>query len=469
MNIFSFLRGTIFGVSSCCLCFFYLITRQDIAHYYFFSPRMQSRVRTEECVSMEDESKDDVDTIISSWTAKSWETSASRASFPFAHFLPANHFHGPYVHNQPFFLFYNAGDDFLQNYILSDFMHLSRLLENMYAWSLFTPISQDDWGDLLSFSVLKHGRAPDVVLFREQLELMALFSRFRHSSNGSAFAHTQVWVYLDDSHWHGRSESEATAHRSARARNLAEADVILATYAYTLPTYYSGLEISRIVWLPHAASPEFVRPYNPRPRAAAFIAGTLSKWYPLRLRAAALANRRPDVVLYSHPGDFPAKEGGSFQEQGLYETEPALRNKAARVLAREFNAHLACIVDGLALWHTIAKVFEIPATGCLMLADDGLIGPLSWLGFLPGVHFLPFNSSSLETVIDATLDPGRRLAVDEIRRNGQALVHTRHLVFHRAASLHETALARVFSSMPFPDVGKSYDFDIQAKIVEMDS
>ena len=334
---------------------------------------------------------------------------------------------------------------------------------------LFTPKSSIIWEELLTRSLKERGRAPDVVLFRESLEIMAEFSNFRRSKEGFAFAKTQVWVMLDDSHWHGRSKGEATAHHLARSQNLAKADVIVATYAYTLPKYYPNLNPSSIMWLPHAASPEFVLSLNPHPRVAAFIAGTLSKWYPLRQQAAALARRRPDIVVHTHPGDFPAKEGGPLHGQGLYTKFPALRNKAARVLAREFNSHLACIVDGLALWHTIAKVFEISASGCLLILDDGLIGPLSWLGFTTGVHYVPFNASSLEHVIDSVLNPSRRTAVDEIRRNGQALVLTRHLVFHRACVLHEAALARSLPNMPFPDVGNAYDFDIQSKIIEMDT
>jgi hypothetical protein len=413
----------------------------------------------------------EADTVTSAWTAQPWEDAASRAAFPFAHSLLGSPRGGGVraAPNAPFFVYYNAGADFVDNLILASFAHLFRLLERMYGWTAFAPRAGAGWGALLAHSLAARGRAPDVVLFMERLELAAEFSRHRRSEAGAAFASTQVWVLLDDSHWHGRSEGEASAHRAARARNLGEADVIVATYAYTLPKYYPGLDPARVLWLPHAASPEFVRPLNPRPRAAALLAGARSKWYPLRQQAAALAGARADIVLHAHPGPFPAQEGGALHQQGLYVHEPALRNKAARALAREFGGHLACIADGLALWHTIAKLFEIPATGCLLVVDEGLAGPLAWLGFAPGVHYVPFNASSLEGVVGAVLDPARRAAVDEVRRNGQALVLTRHLIFHRAAALHEAALARALPKMPFPDAGAAYDFDIQAKIIEMDS
>jgi len=271
----------------------------------------------------------EADTVTSAWTAQPWEDAASRAAFPFAHAPPP-----PAAPNAPFFVYYSVGADFVDNLILASFAHLFRLLERMYGWVVFTPPSPAAWRELLARSLAARGRAPDVVLFMEKLELVAEFSRFRRSAEGAAFAATQVWVLLDDSHWHGRSEGEASAHRAARARNLGEADVIVATYAYTLPKYYPGLDPARVLWLPHAASPEFVRPLNPRPRAAALLAGARSKWYPLRQQAAALAGARADIVLHAHPGPFPAQEGGALHQQGLYVHEPALRNKAARARAR---------------------------------------------------------------------------------------------------------------------------------------
>ena len=350
----SFFRGVIFGLSLVTLPYIFII---DGNNFDKVTPNLVIRV-------------EERDTIASSWTAQLWETSASRTSFPFAHIQ--NITNGPLVLNSPVFLFVNTNADFFDNYILPDFVHLVRILERVYNWITFTPKNPALlWQELLSKSLQVRGRAPDVVLFRESLELMAEFSLFRNSINGAAFFNTQVWVLLDDSHWHGRSEGEASAHRIARSLNLAKADLILATYAYTLPKYYPNLNPSRVMWLPHAASPEFVLSLNPHPRVAAFVAGTLSKWYPLRQQAAALAGHRPDIIVHKHPGDFPAKEGGPLQGQGLYVNFPALRNKAAKILAREFNSHLACIVDGLALWHTVAKVFEISATGCLLILDDG--------------------------------------------------------------------------------------------------
>ena len=44
-------------------------------------------------------------------------------------------------------------------------------------------------------------------------------------------------------------------------------------------------------------------------------------------------------------------------------------------------------------------------------------------------------------MVDAVLDPANAAAVDALRAQGQALVWARHTVAHRAAAVHERAVA----------------------------
>jgi hypothetical protein len=110
------------------------------------------------------------------------------------------------------------------------------------------------------------------------------------------------------------------------------------------------------------------------------------------------------------------------------------------VFARALWSHLACITDGLVFNYTVAKMYEIPATGCLLLVNSEMVPVLRGQGFEPGVHYLPYTRESLDAVVDGVLDPARRADVDAIRRNGQSLVWARHMVSHRAAVLHARAL-----------------------------
>lgn len=88
----------------------------------------------------------------------------------------------------------------------------------------------------------------------------------------------------------------------------------------------------------------------------------------------------------------------------------------------------------------MAKVFEIPAAGCLLLLNAEMVPIVARLGFMPLVHYVPYTASTLDSVVNAVLDPVNADAVDTVRRQGQALVWARHTVSHRAAVLHAAAL-----------------------------
>lgn len=98
--------------------------------------------------------------------------------------------------------------------------------------------------------------------------------------------------------------------------------------------------------------------------------------------------------------------------------------------------------------YIITKVFEIPATGSLLVVNDDLAHELAKLGFYSGVNYVSYNRSSIDSTADWVLNPANRAEVDRIRLAGQALVWTRHLVTHRAATTHQAALDSV--SVPRP-------------------
>jgi hypothetical protein len=85
----------------------------------------------------------------------------------------------------------------------------------------------------------------------------------------------------------------------------------------------------------------------------------------------------------------------------------------------------------------VAKYFEIPATGALLLADDAVSGPLRELGFVEYKHYLPVSQENLEERIQYVLDESNHEELDEIRRNGQQLVWERHKTTDRARQISQ--------------------------------
>ena len=110
--------------------------------------------------------------------------------------------------------------------------------------------------------------------------------------------------------------------------------------------------------------------------------------------------------------------------------------------AAHLQGHLACITDGLILNYTVAKMFEIPSTGCLLLVNSEMVPYLKDLGYRAWAHYIPYTEQSLDNIVDVVLDPNNRKQINKIRAQGQALVWSRHLTSHRAQALHTIATER---------------------------
>jgi hypothetical protein len=80
------------------------------------------------------------------------------------------------------------------------------------------------------------------------------------------------------------------------------------------------------------------------------------------------------------------------------------------------------------------------ATGSLLLVTDDILYPLIELGLHHGKHFISYNSTTLDSIVDWVLLPENKLLVEDIRRRGQELVRKNHLTTHRADCIHVVGL-----------------------------
>jgi len=175
------------------------------------------------------------------------------------------------------------------------------------------------------------------------------------------------------------------------------------------------------------------------------------------MAAERAAKNDPRISLLAHPG----------YERRSADAEP--EKSGARDFALAMWRHLACLTDGAFHNYTVAKVrrplsrsprpaayerpprsfrlvprrtqiFEIPATGCLLLLNYEMDAYVRPLGFEPFVHYVPYSAETFDAVIDAVLDSSNRLEVDAIRLQGQQLVWSRHMSSHRAAAINTIAV-----------------------------
>ncbi len=329
-----------------------------------------------------------------------------------------------------FVLLDNGAVDAWGKYHSVEFHHLLRTLLESYDWKRFdVPKANADgymtWKSFETDLAAAFGRVPDAFFIIEAYHVFANLEprpEMKECSNidkrrkEMTLSCLRVYIFADDLHSF-TAEAAKMKHRS-----LSVASMVMSAYrnVYSLVT---GLSDSNTYWLPHSASSLFMLPMHPDPKPSVLLAGALDKtWYPYRAHVKQkieAGDKRFEVL--THPADGGKKNIGT-------------------TFANVLHGYLACITDGSKQQYVVAKIFEIPATGSLLLLNSEMIPMLEPLGFLPWIHFAPYSMNTLDEVVDWTLDPANRASVDSIRRQGQALVWSRHTVSHRASTLHAVAL-----------------------------
>ena len=210
--------------------------------------------------------------------------------------------------------------------------------------------------------------------------------------------------------------------RQRKSVSFALCDGILSTYGYAWANFYPEFcGTKRVVWVPHSASPDFMLPYNPGPENSILLSGAISRYYPLRQKMKALRGAY-SIAFHEHPGYFTGYDYENHRNIG-------------RGYAKTINRYRAAFTDSLIFGYVVAKYFEIPATGALLLAEDAVSGPLRELGFIENRHYVPVSTENLEEQIQYVLDEKNHEELDQIRRNGQQLVWDRHKTADRARQI----------------------------------
>lgn len=327
----------------------------------------------------------------------------------------------PYQGRPPLLAVYGQQDGWA-GYVSSEYFHLFRTLRETYGWAVApynspTPRSWEAFGAGVVAGL--DGKVPTVLLLMEAYDMLGNLSG---SKSASKLADTEVWFFMDDLHW-----LSDTQH-ATKAEAVGAADVLLGSYMYAVPQFYPTVGAKRRLWLPHAATPVFQLPMRPWGEVAhkVFLSGSVVlPWYPYRaLVAEKIANGDTRFEQLKHPG-----YGGNYAADAV-----------GAGFASRLNSYLACITDGSKLNYTVAKLFEIPAAGCLLLANSEMSPLLSELGFVPNVHYVPYTAGSIDGVVDDVPSLASAAAVDRIRREGQALVWAQHTTVQRAATIHALAL-----------------------------
>jgi Glycosyl transferases group 1 len=302
------------------------------------------------------------------------------------------------------------------HYVSREFAWIMRELIHRYEWRHLEPSALADGPGMLAEKIQRRlGMMPSLILFWEGESFVCSLAREIDRLP------CRKWFFVDDLHHRDRWE--------ARRKASLLCDTVLATYADRLPEFFPDLERSRrIVWLPHSASPDFQLKANVHPANRLLLSGAIGPAYPMRMRLRGLlADGFDGILRLQHPG---------YHCEYDYEIDPSVGPQFSRKIWECRAAFTDCLVHRYA----IAKHFEIPATGALLVADAAIQESLEKLGFLPGVHYFPVSSEDLEHRLRYLFCEEHHAGLDRIRRNGQELVLERHRTSHRARLINDLAI-----------------------------
>jgi hypothetical protein len=269
-------------------------------------------------------------------------------------------------------------------------------------------------GDLRDTLLRKCDELPEVILFWEGYELLTA-----RALEIQRLPCRKV-ILADDLHWWD------AAMRIRKTVGFALCETVISTVGYAWNRLYSEFGGTKnVVWVPHSASPDFLVPYNPNPENAIFVSGAHGNYYPLRDRMRALSREGGyAIVCQDHPGYYTGFD---------YDRNEAI----GRGYAMTINHYRAAFTDSSKFHYVLAKYFEIPATGALLVADDSVSGPLRQLGFIEYEHYVPVSAQDLEEKVSFVLDKRNHEALDQIRQRGRELVWDRHKSIDRARQIDE--------------------------------
>jgi hypothetical protein len=303
----------------------------------------------------------------------------------------------------------------LSRYVSREFYYTITELSQSYGWKhVETSRLLRGRGTVAEAIVREFGELPEAVLFWESYDLLEA------RAGDIRDLKCAKYIFADDLHWWDERM------RPNRLVCFALFDTILSTYAYVWDELYPEFSgTKKLIWLPHAASPDFMLPYNPRPENSILMSGTISPTSPLRPKMKLLHERGSHAIAYQeHPG---------YQRSYDYAQDKTV----GRGYAEKINRHRAAFTDSHRHRYVVAKYFEIPATGALLFAENAVGRQLSELGFVEHEHYLPVSEDDLEEKIRYILDERNHAELDETRRRGQELIWSRHKTSDRARQINE--------------------------------
>ena len=249
----------------------------------------------------------------------------------------------------------------------------------------------------------------------------------------------RLLIFIDDLHY---TNKEDFLSRQFIFQTITSE--IFSTYAYLFHNYYLNISSNKITWLPHASSTSLsYNTINQTAEYRIFVSGAgIFEWYPCRARAFLLCQSRQDLtVCLKHPGYGKTMKNNTNYFYG----------------GQRYFSYMRQYVFGLgtcqSVHYAVAKLFEIPANGLVLVTTDDLIPILEKLSLYPNKHYLTVECSSVNQ-LSKEIEKLQNISKDkinDIRKKSQEIIHERHMTHHRAQLLYIRLLAQALIASSLSD------------------
>lgn len=209
-----------------------------------------------------------------------------------------------------------------------------------------------------------------------------------------------------------------------REKILKRADLVVSPYAYTLDNYLASVsapmnprDLPMLMWSPHAALSDAAKaPLNTFPIDKLLLSPELGgDSCPLWHWLSEYQSSNPSLL------DASRLSIGTSMDTELY--------------ASYVRSYRASITTTRHFQYLMPELFEIAATGALLVVNRDVSPLLASLGLIEMQHYVGYDRANPAPTIEWVADPANVDAVDKTRKAGMQFVREHHMVANRGAAL----------------------------------
>lgn len=302
---------------------------------------------------------------------------------------------------------------FFSNIWTTKWYKLINHLINDYNWILIDITDYKDKKVNFKDFLAKHVEPEDIecILYWHQNQYQHFTELFMNIID-----YPKIYLYYDDIHYMVQLK---LIEINKYATKFFSPAPITAINSYLKPVS------DKYIFIPHGATTEFASNFMLNPINKILCSGAIIyPYYPYRIKMRELSKTYEEIDTLNHPGYF-VKD---------YNNKCIGKNYAEKL-----NKYICCFcssgihINGNdKIYYIVSKIFEICATGSLLLINKEVCPELNNLGFRNMVHFIEYDENNLTESIEYVLDPMNKEIIDDIRKVGQEFVLENHMSDCRA-------------------------------------